>query len=60
MRKGKRSLPFRSTYKEPIRTLQMGTWTTAENKVRRLIKQGYKPLISLDKKTNTWKIEVYD
>lgn len=46
--------------KEPVKTKHMGTWTTAEIEARSLIREGYKPLILLDKKTNTWKIEVYD
>lgn len=46
--------------KESIKTIYMGTWTTAQAKARTLILQGYKPTIMFDKKRQMWKIEVYD
>lgn len=46
--------------KMPVETLEMGTWSTAQSKARKLLLQGLKPIILLDKKKNVWKIEVYD
>jgi hypothetical protein len=48
------------TPKEPIKTIYMGTWTTAQNKARSLLVQGYKPTILFDKTNQVWKVEVYD